>query len=268
MEITKIIKSILIVLLLILGCAHIAYGTWWYGNDIVEGEAGCEEPEPEVVVVEEWCTDPFFQDIEKKHIQEDTKTYDNLIPLPGLGSSDHGSAESAKKISFKDKIRENNTDNIQSPGAVSDSVQEPIVPTVVIQEEEVKVVEKIKEVVPVVIKEVENIEEIEVEVEVEAKQEDKNIHSAFDIISVEQSRSYIPLVLSYIDTTNDVDSANTLIEDLDIISDENISTNTEHASALENIPVTLWAADIRNKHLREIIFISFLIFILFTTLFI
>lgn len=265
----KIKISSLSVIILLLGGMHFVYATWWtwwYGNEIIEVEAGCEESKPEIVI-EEWCTDPFFQDMAKKQAAEDTTVYDDFIPLPEPWPSPDALwndtvPQAIKANSFKEQIMKNNITDTKT----QDLIQEPI------EEREVKVIKQ--EVIlprPQSKNQKENIIPTTIPKEIlptKVENTHKNneitkTHSAFEITSVSISELYKPLVLLHTDSVLKNDWT-LLVKAKEVIQED----NNEHASAINSQPAIMWAIDIRNNYLREIFFISFLIFILFAVLFI
>lgn len=215
MKTTKRLSKLLILILVHIGMISFATATWWYG-DIIQHEAtdeGCTIQEEVLPEVEEWCTDPFFQDMEKQaHILED-----DFIALPSID---------VPQIGMEEEIE------VEAPPA------EKIVQKVV-QQEPVKAKAKLMPK--------------KVDVVVAADEQEVVEEKAEPMVDTKKPESYKPLVLKFSeDTPTEAD------------------TWTEHASAV-NLAApqqTLTIASVFDKHLWEIVFIAFLIFLLFSLLFI
>ena len=238
-----------------------------YGGDtvVMDEWAGCELPVVEVIEEVEDCGDPFFQDMEHKAAaaepapapvaQEELPVVIDTTPVQAQEKA------LPKPLVFEApidvEIAEPKAEVIPEPTAKE--VIQKTVPTPAPKE---ILKEKIQEpaVVPVVVEPLAPVKneatEINIQEEIAVVDiEDAAKPSPSGIHSVEKAKEhYVPSVLKAIETndspTND------------------LGTHDSAASALVTAPQTLTVWVVFDNHLREIILVSFLIFILISLLFI
>jgi len=224
-------------LMILLGGQFVA-AQWWYGDPVDLGDewAWCEIPVEEVVE-EEWCTDPFFHDMEVKAAEAHKQEMNDIhepVPAPTYESyPDSGDPEFPMHVIFAQPI------DVELP------TQEAEVPAQQAKVEEQRIAAPY--VAPA-----EDLPQLKAKEDSWSSQEwQEEEISAREWYSLSPYvRSYRPLVLRFIETWEEV---------------------TEHASAasiISTVPQTVSVAYVFEHHLWEIVFIAFLIFMLFSLMFI
>ncbi len=234
-----------------------------YGGDtvVIDEWAGCELPVVEVIEEVEDCGDPFFQDMEHKAAAAEP------APVPVVQEElpavvDTAPVQVQEKALPKPLVFEAPID-VATPEPAAKEVIQKTAPVIAPTPKEI-LKEKIKEpvVVPVVVEPLAPVKNEAKEINIQENVEipvvdtvDTVESSLSDIHSVEKAKEhYVPSVLK-------------AVEDNDSTANE-IGIHDSAASALVNTPQTLTVASVFDNHLREIILVSFLIFLLVSLLFV
>ena len=248
-------KALSLFLLLILG-GQFVYAQWSYGDPVFldDGGDGCEIAVEEVEV-EADCTDPFFKDIEVKAEAKNQHMNDIHEPIPAPtyeAYPESGDPEFPMHVIFDQPVDVDvPTQELPKVEAYNKKIQEEkkIAPIAIQKKVITEPVAEVAEIIP------------EKEVKIKAEIEEKIVvpdtstktisnNSVWEWYTVSKYiPTYRPLILRVLELWE---------------------TPTEHASAwiINTIPTTISLAYVFEHHLREMMFISFIIFLLFSLMFI